>query len=169
MTTKNIHKIFIPPKNIHFSEIPKNIEIQNFEPKKIARAYVCVEISEYPPPPWGCTFHIKTVFRSFVLANSVDPVYMMRNFIWVITVWQTTHLGITSIQMARPICIFCSRIHAPNLLRYSLIKSNSSTQKRKCMRIRSNRLFVLGTLIVCTKLVHQNDIGELSLAIFASS
>ena len=46
---KNIHKIFIPPKNIHFSDTPKNIEIQNFEPKKIARAYVCVKISEYPP------------------------------------------------------------------------------------------------------------------------
>ena len=35
---------------------PKNIDIQNFEPKKMVRAYVCVEISEYPPPPpppWG--------------------------------------------------------------------------------------------------------------------
>ena len=32
---------------------PKNIEIQNFEPKKMGRAYVCVKISEYPPwaPP----------------------------------------------------------------------------------------------------------------------
>ena len=46
---KNINKIFIPPKNIHFfSKLPKNIEIQNFEPQKIARAYVCVKISEYP-------------------------------------------------------------------------------------------------------------------------
>ena len=48
---QNIHKIFIPPKNIHFSENPKNIEIQKFEPPKIARVYVCVKISEYPPPP----------------------------------------------------------------------------------------------------------------------
>ena len=31
---KNIHKIFIPQKNINYSENPKNIEIQNFEPKK---------------------------------------------------------------------------------------------------------------------------------------
>ena len=38
-------------KNIHFSENPQKIEIQNFEQKKIARAYVCVKISEYPPPP----------------------------------------------------------------------------------------------------------------------
>ena len=28
-----------------------NIEIQNFEPKNITRAYVCMKISEYPPPP----------------------------------------------------------------------------------------------------------------------
>ena len=53
MTKKNIHKIFIPPKNVHFSENPKNIEIQNFEPQKMGRAYVCVKISEYPPPPLG--------------------------------------------------------------------------------------------------------------------
>ena len=50
---KNIHKIFIPPKIFIFLKTPKNIEIQNFEPKKIARAYVCVKISEYPPPPPG--------------------------------------------------------------------------------------------------------------------
>ena len=36
MTPKVIHKIFIPPppkkkKNIHFSENPQNIEIQNFK------------------------------------------------------------------------------------------------------------------------------------------
>ena len=48
--TKNIHKIFIPPKIFIFLKPPKNIEIQYFVPKKIARAYVCVKISEYPPP-----------------------------------------------------------------------------------------------------------------------
>ena len=48
---KNILKIFIPPKIFIFLKTPKNIEIQNFEPQKIARAYVCVKISEYPPPP----------------------------------------------------------------------------------------------------------------------
>ena len=32
MTPKNIHKIFISQKGIQFSETPKNIEIQNFEP-----------------------------------------------------------------------------------------------------------------------------------------
>ena len=46
---KKIHKIFIPPKNIHFSENPKKFEIQNFKPKKMGWAYVCVKISEYPP------------------------------------------------------------------------------------------------------------------------
>ena len=37
-----------PQKIFIFLKTPKNIEIQNFEPKKIARAYVCVKISEYP-------------------------------------------------------------------------------------------------------------------------
>ena len=49
MTRKNIHKIFIPQKFFIFLKTPKTIEIQNFEPQKIARAYVCVKISEYPP------------------------------------------------------------------------------------------------------------------------
>ena len=35
------------PQNHHTQ---KNIEIQNFEPQKMGRAYVCVKISEYPPP-----------------------------------------------------------------------------------------------------------------------
>ena len=47
---KNIHKIFIPQKIFIFLKTPKNIEIQNFEPKKMDRAYVCMKISEYPPP-----------------------------------------------------------------------------------------------------------------------
>ena len=40
-----------PQKMFIFLKTPKNIEIQNFEPQKIARAYVCVKISEFPP--WG--------------------------------------------------------------------------------------------------------------------
>ena len=46
---KNIQKIFIPQKIFIFLKTPKNNEIQNFEPQKIARAYVCVKISEDPP------------------------------------------------------------------------------------------------------------------------
>ena len=46
---KNIHKIFIPQKIFIFLKTPKIIVIQNFEPPKIGRAYVCVKISEYPP------------------------------------------------------------------------------------------------------------------------
>ena len=42
-----------PQKMFIFLKTPKNIEIQNFEPKKMGRAYVCVKISEYPPPPLG--------------------------------------------------------------------------------------------------------------------
>ena len=40
-----------PQKIFIFLKTQKNIEIQNFEPPKIAWAYVCVKISEYPPPP----------------------------------------------------------------------------------------------------------------------
>ena len=46
---KNIHKIFIPKKIFIFLKTQKNIEIQNFEPKKMDQAYVCVKISEYTP------------------------------------------------------------------------------------------------------------------------
>ena len=49
-----------PPKIFIFLKTPQNIEIQNFEPKKIARAYVCVKISEYPPPPPPGTPSYKT-------------------------------------------------------------------------------------------------------------
>ena len=55
MTPKNIHKIFIPKRIFIFLNPPppppppQNIEIQNFEHQKIARAYVCMKISEYPP------------------------------------------------------------------------------------------------------------------------
>ena len=52
MTTKNIHKIFIPPKKIAFLKTPKNIDIHNFELPKMTRAYVYMKLSEYPPP-WG--------------------------------------------------------------------------------------------------------------------
>ena len=38
-----------PKKILIFLKTPKNIEIQNFEPKKMGQAYVCVKISEYPP------------------------------------------------------------------------------------------------------------------------
>ena len=37
---QNLHS----PKNIQFSETPKNIAIQNFEPPKLARAYVYMKI-----------------------------------------------------------------------------------------------------------------------------
>ena len=43
-------KIFIYLKN------PKNIENQKFEPQKVARAYVCMNISEYPPSGIGYPF-----------------------------------------------------------------------------------------------------------------
>ena len=47
---KNIFtKSSYPKKIFIFLKTPKNIEIQNFEPQKMGRAYVCVKISEYPP------------------------------------------------------------------------------------------------------------------------
>ena len=38
-----------PKKIFIFLKTQKNIDIQNFEPKKMGRAYVCVKVSEYPP------------------------------------------------------------------------------------------------------------------------
>ena len=43
-------KCSYPKKIFIFLKTPNNIEIQNFEPKTKARAYVSVKISEYPPP-----------------------------------------------------------------------------------------------------------------------
>ena len=52
MTPKKIStKSSYPKKIFIFLKTQKNIEIQNFEPQKMGRAYVCVKISEYPP--WG--------------------------------------------------------------------------------------------------------------------
>ena len=56
------------PNNFHFSEKPKNIEIQNFEPLKIVGAYVCVKISEYPPPPpppWTSARQLNAIRMTF--------------------------------------------------------------------------------------------------------
>ena len=58
---QNLHT----PKNIHFSEAPKTTEIQNFEPQKLARAYLCMKIPEPPPPPpptfpWGWSAPFRT-------------------------------------------------------------------------------------------------------------
>ena len=51
-----------PKKIFIFLKTQKNIEIQNFEPKKMGRAYVCVKISEYPtpPPPWEHDLHLQS-------------------------------------------------------------------------------------------------------------
>ena len=44
---QNLHT----PKNIHFSDSPKNIEIQNFEPQKNDPSLCLYEIIRVPPPP----------------------------------------------------------------------------------------------------------------------
>ena len=49
MTPKKYPQNFHTQKNIHFSENPKNIEIQKSDPQKMVRAYVRMKI-EYPPP-----------------------------------------------------------------------------------------------------------------------
>ena len=55
-------KSSFPPKILFFLKTQKNIEIQNFEPKKMGRAYVCVKISEYPP--WGAIFDQDCICRA---------------------------------------------------------------------------------------------------------
>ena len=54
---KNIRKIFIPQKIFIFLKPPKNNEIQNFEPKKMTRAYLWMKISKYPPAKC-CNVHL---------------------------------------------------------------------------------------------------------------
>ena len=50
---KKSTKSLYPKKIFIILKTQKNIEIQNFEPKKMGRAYVYVKISEYPP--WECS------------------------------------------------------------------------------------------------------------------
>ena len=66
MTQKNIHKIFTPQKIFIFLKTPKNIEIQNFDPKKMVRAYVCMKISEYSPP----LGHANVASPSYIMSTS---------------------------------------------------------------------------------------------------
>ena len=66
----------IPTNNIHFSENPKNIEIQNFEPKIMTRVYVCMKISDtLPIPPPGrppiLFFRFITKWRSGSVSRDV--------------------------------------------------------------------------------------------------
>ena len=39
------------PKNIHFFWKPQKYWNSNFEPQKMTRAYVCMQIADHPPPP----------------------------------------------------------------------------------------------------------------------
>ena len=50
MTPKNIQKIFIPQKIFISLKIQNNLEIQDFEPPEIARAYVYMKVSECISP-----------------------------------------------------------------------------------------------------------------------
>ena len=63
---QNLHT----PKDIYFSENPKNIEIQNFGPRKMTRAYVCIKISEFTP--WGVLGDV-TGFRDISAPNKLGP------------------------------------------------------------------------------------------------
>ena len=80
MTPKNIHKIFIPQKIFIFLKTPKNIEIQNSEPPKMTRAYVCMQISEYPPGGHGTLHRQNFEPRHQMLCatskNSAQPAHM---------------------------------------------------------------------------------------------
>ena len=74
---KNIHKNLHTQKNIHFSQNPPppKIEIQNFEPQKMGRAYVCVKISEYPPGTSPCNdVTSRWINRRSQLFNQFCPV-----------------------------------------------------------------------------------------------
>ena len=51
-----------PKKIFIFLKTPKNIEIQNFEPQKKGRAYVCVKISDNSP--WGSIWYFCLVISA---------------------------------------------------------------------------------------------------------
>ena len=69
MTPKKIStKSSYPPKIFIFLKTPKNIEIQNFEPQKTVRTYVCVKISEYSPSLWATTWIFSTFADSEIKA-----------------------------------------------------------------------------------------------------
>ena len=61
---QNLHT----PKSIHYLKTPENIEIQNFEPQRMTRAYVCMKISEYPP--LGVYHRLKSSSIFFYFMNS---------------------------------------------------------------------------------------------------
>ena len=67
-----------PKKIFIFLKTQKNIEIQNFEPKKMGRAYVCVKISEYPPGGTPAHFFFQCVnlviFKRILLKSSVTQI-----------------------------------------------------------------------------------------------
>ena len=68
MYPQNLHT----PKNIYFSENPPIIEIQNFEQKKMTRAYVCMKISGCP---LGCYRHFRvksTVAYTYRLLHGIE-------------------------------------------------------------------------------------------------
>ena len=53
-TPKNIHKIFIPPKNIYFSEKPQKIlKLKIFNPKQWPEPTYAWKYQSTPPPPPG--------------------------------------------------------------------------------------------------------------------
>ena len=66
MTPKKYPQNLHTPKKYYFSENPKNIEIQNFEPPKMTRAYVCMKISEYPPGDQKAKFQL---FQNMVMMH----------------------------------------------------------------------------------------------------
>ena len=71
---KNIHKIFIPPKNIHFSENPKKywnskFRTQNNDPS--LRMYDNIRVTPSPTPPlWG----LSSWFGLFSAVSANDAV-----------------------------------------------------------------------------------------------
>ena len=61
-----------PKKIFIFLKTPKNIEIKNFEPKKMGRAYVCVKISENPPGAFTsvCIDEYILILGPYLITNS---------------------------------------------------------------------------------------------------
>ena len=94
MTPKNIHKIFIPQKILIFSEkTPQDIEIQNIELRKIVHAFVCIKITEYPPPsPARCVVPAQAM-NSFSKLKGQD---VNRTIFAVFSAWRRWYFGVVA-------------------------------------------------------------------------
>ena len=98
-----------PPKKILISlQTKNNIEIENFEPQKMTRAYVCMKISEYrpPPPPGGGQsphFQCSIPYLKHIGLLISDVIFMEFYLVWTWwPSWSCDHKHLWKISFSPP-------------------------------------------------------------------